>query len=212
MNVRGLAVSPDGRYAFVTHLLANYHLTTTHIEQGWMNMNVVSVVDLAKREPLNTVLLDDMSLGAGNPWGVACTPDGRRLVIAHAGSHELSVIDLPAMLRTLRELYPSRLAGGTPGTPSILGDMRRRVPLPGKGPRAVAVVGGKAMAGVYYSDTLESLDLARPGSPGPRPSRWARRRRGRTSGAARCSSTTPPSPTSNGRAARVAIPTAAATP
>ena len=162
MGVRGLAISPDGRYAFVTHLLANYHLSTTHIEQGWMNMNVVSVVDLATRELLNTVPLDHLLLGAGNPWGVGCTSDGRRLVIAHAGSHELSVIDLPAMLKKLWEIYPSRLAGGTPGNPGILGDMRRRVPLPGKGPRAVAVVGSKVIAAVYFSDTLEVLDLSPP--------------------------------------------------
>lgn len=41
-GVRGLCLSPDGSYAFVTHIL--------------------------------TVLLDDMRLGAANPWGVACTP------------------------------------------------------------------------------------------------------------------------------------------
>jgi len=184
MSVRGLAISPDGRYAFVTHLLANYQLTTTHIEQGWMNTNVVSVVDLPKKEFLNSVHLDELVRGAGNPWGVGCTADGRRLAIAHAGTHELSVIDLPAMLQKLWEIYPSRVAGGTPGNPGILGPMRRRVPLSGNGPRAVAVVGSKVFAAAYFSDTLEVLDLGAPAAArprvialGPRP-QWSVQRRG----------------------------------
>jgi YVTN family beta-propeller protein len=184
MSVRGLSISPDGRYAFVTHLLANYQLTTTHIEQGWMNTNVVSVVDLAKREFLNTVHLDHLLLGAANPWGVTCTADGRWLVIAHAGTHELSVIDLPAMLKKLWEIYPSRVAGGMPGNPGILGDMRRRIPLAGNGPRELAVVGSKVFAAAYFSDTLEVLDLSAPGAARPSviplgpPPRWNDQRRG----------------------------------
>ena len=184
MGVRGLCTSPDGRYAFVTHLLANYQLTTTHIEQGWMNTNVVSVVDLARREFLNTVHLDHLLLGAANPWGVTCTADGRWLVIAHAGTHELSVIDLPAMLKKLWEIYPSRVAGGMPGNPGILGDMRRRIPLAGNGPRELAVVGSKVFAAAYFSDTLEVLDLSAPGAARPGvialgpPPRWNEQRRG----------------------------------
>ena len=184
MGVRGLAVSSDGRYAFVTHLLANYQLTTTHIEQGWMNTNVVSVVDLSRKEFLNSVHLDEPVRGAGNPWGVACTADGRRLVVAHAGTHELSVVDLPAMLKGLWEIYPSRVAGGMPGNPGIPGSMRRRVPLSGNGPRALAVAGSKVLAAAYFSDALEVLDLDAPAAArlrviplGPRP-QWSTQRRG----------------------------------
>ena len=67
-----------------------------------MNANALTVIDTSRREVLNTVLLDGFLQGAANPWGVACTADGRWICVSHAGTHELSVIDAPALLETLR--------------------------------------------------------------------------------------------------------------
>ncbi|MHC4528840.1 MAG: YncE family protein, partial [Planctomycetota bacterium] len=75
--LRGICLSPDGRHGYVTHILARYQLPTTQLERGWMNTNALSVIDVAKKELVNTVLLDDVDLGAANPWGVACTTDGK---------------------------------------------------------------------------------------------------------------------------------------
>jgi len=103
-GLRGVCLSPDGRYAFVTHILARYELPTTQIEFGWINANALSIVDIGRGERLNTVLLDDKFLGAANPWGVACSEDGRWLCVAHAGTHELSIIDLPALMARLAKV------------------------------------------------------------------------------------------------------------
>ena len=101
-SVRGVCCTSDGRYVLVTHVLSRNQLPTTQLERGWMNTNAVSVIEAASKRLLGVVLLDDIDLGAANPWGVACTADGRRLCVAHSGTHELSVIDLPAMLEKLR--------------------------------------------------------------------------------------------------------------
>ncbi len=100
-GVRGIAASTDGRFVYVTHVLGRYQLPTSQIERGWIQTNAVSVIETAKPQLLNTVLLDDINMGAANPWGVLCTADGKQLVIAHAGTHELSVIDRPALHRKL---------------------------------------------------------------------------------------------------------------
>ncbi len=113
-GLRGVCLSPDGRYAFVTHILARYELPTTQIEFGWINANALSIVDIKRGERLNTVLLDDESLGAANPWGVACSEDGRWLCVAHAGTHEVSIIDLPALMARLAEVA-AKAPGGTVG-------------------------------------------------------------------------------------------------
>jgi len=97
----GICVSPEGGYAYVTHLLARYELPTTQVDYGWMNANALTVIDTAHNKRLNTVLLDDMHEGAANPWGVRCTADGKWLCVSHAGSHELSVIDAPALVKKL---------------------------------------------------------------------------------------------------------------
>jgi len=100
-GLRGVCVSPDGKYAYVTHILARYELPAIQVDCGWINANALSIIDTQKKKLLGTVLLDDMYLGAANPWGVVCTTDGKWICVTHAGTHELSVIDAPALLRKL---------------------------------------------------------------------------------------------------------------
>jgi len=100
-GLRGVCVSPDGKYTYVTHILARYELPTKQVEYGWMNANALSVIEMREKKLLSTVLLDDMYLGAANPWDVACTGDGKWICVTHAGTHELSVIDAPALLKKL---------------------------------------------------------------------------------------------------------------
>jgi len=100
-GLRGLCISPDGKYAYVTHILARYELPTIQVDYGWINANALSVIDTKEKKLLGTVLLDEMYLGAANPWDVACTKDGKWICVTHAGTHELSVLDAPALLKKL---------------------------------------------------------------------------------------------------------------
>jgi len=99
--VRGICISPDGKYAYVTHLLSRYQMPTTQLERGWMNTNSLTIIDARQKKRINTVLLDDIDLGAANLWGVACTADGKTICVTHAGTHELSIIDAEALLKKL---------------------------------------------------------------------------------------------------------------
>jgi len=188
-GVRGVCVDPQGRYAFVTHILANYQLVPAQVVGGWTNTNVLSIVDVQQARFVNSVQLDELGRGAANPWAAACTPDGRWLCVAHAGTHELSIIDLPGMLAELSRRFAGRVVGAAPHNPSTLGELRRRVELHGKGPRALAVCGNKAVAAAYFSDRLElvALDAGPNGTEtstpaehlrlGP-PPQWTAQRRG----------------------------------
>ena len=170
-SLRGACISPDGRFGYVTHILARYQMPTTQIERGWMNTNALSVLDLERRQFVETVLLDDIDQGAANPWAVACTADGKSLLVTHAGSQELSIID--------REGMHARLARAAAGQPpsevcmesipprdnlSFLVGLRQRVSLAGNGPRSVALAGSRVYVGNYFTDSLDVVDL---GSPGP---------------------------------------------
>ena len=100
-GMRGICTSPDGRYAYVTHILGRYELPAIQVDYGWINANAMSVIDTREKKLLGTVLLDEMYLGAANPWAVACTQDGKWICVTHAGTHELSVIDAPALIKKL---------------------------------------------------------------------------------------------------------------
>jgi len=194
-SLADIRVSPDGRYAVVTHVLSRFHLPTTQLERGWMNTNAKTILDLERLQVLNTVLLDSVDRGAANPWGAAWSADGATLVVAHAGAHEVSVIHFPGVIEKLARLStntPAPLSAAlpysharaaqpgdseVPNDLSFLVGLRERRPLPEGdwGPRAVAVVGRWACVANYFSDTLTLVELG--GNPpraeslalGPRP-------------------------------------------
>jgi YVTN family beta-propeller protein len=171
-GVRDLCLSPDGRYLYVTHLLARYQLPASQIERGWIQTNALSVIDAGKMRLLSAVLLDDITLGAANPWGVACTQDGKYLCVAHAGTHELSVIDRAALHRKLEEAgRGARVSDVSSSTGDVVNDLtfltglRTRAPLPGNGPRGLAVAGAAVYAAEYFSESLAVVDLGPSGRP-----------------------------------------------
>ncbi|HEY5914869.1 MAG TPA: YncE family protein [Verrucomicrobiae bacterium] len=174
-----IRVSPDGKYAVVTHVLARFRLPATQLDRGWMNSNAMTLIDLAAMEGINTVLLDDVDRGAANPWGVDWSADGRTLIVALAGTHELSLIDFPGLLAKLARLpatlddskpvdstSASRVRADVPSDLAFLVGLRRRAALPPDdfGPRPVRAVNGKVYAGNFFSDSLTVLDLADQGA------------------------------------------------
>jgi len=179
----GVAISPDGRHAAVTHNIARFHVPTMQLDRGWMNTAALTLIDVPNLEVINTVLLDNVDRGAANPWAVAWTEDGTRLVVTHAGTHELSIIDAPTLVKKLASL-PAKLAAGTrpdstrasnvasdvPNDLAFLVGLRKRVPLAGNGPRSLALVKQQAWVGNYFSDTVERVDLGdQPGTLGAFP-------------------------------------------
>ena len=158
-SVRGIAVTPDGKHAFVTHLLANFEMVPFRVDGGWINTNVLSVVDVRQAKVVDTVGMDFLFEAAGNPWDVRCSADGRTVCVTLAGVHELCVMDTAMLLSDSAKVLTPAM-GVWPIYPS-LGDMPwRRVKLGGKGPRGLALAGHKAFAAEYFSDTLAVVDLA----------------------------------------------------
>ena len=172
--LKDLRVSPDGKYAVVSHILARYPLPTTQLDRGWMSTNAKTIIDLERLELVNTVLLDSVDSGAANPRGMAWSADGATLVITHAGTHEISVVNFPGVLEKLRQIpatleegrgdpyAASRVQADVPNDLSFLVGLRRRLKLPptDRGPRAVLLIGSQAYVANYFSDTLAIVDVA----------------------------------------------------
>ena len=166
-GVRGIGASADGKTVYVTHTFGRYQLPTTQLERGWMNTAGLSVINGETGEYVNTALLDDVDLGAANPWGVAVTADGKSLIVAHAGTREISVIDREAFHARLEKAAKNekvtevtKSASDVPNDLSFLVTIRRRIRLGGDGPRGVAAVGGKVYAALYFTDALAEVPLS----------------------------------------------------
>jgi YVTN family beta-propeller protein len=153
-SLRDVAISPDGSYAVVAHTLGRFRVTPSQFLRGWANTSAMSIIDVSSGMLYNTVDIDDLDEGAANPWGMAFTDDGETLCIAHAGTHELSAIDWTDLLSEL-----SSETDMVCDDISYLAGMRRRLPLPGNGPRGLAIVGTKVYTANYFSDSLAVADV-----------------------------------------------------
>jgi YVTN family beta-propeller protein len=173
--LRQICVTPDGSWAAVAHGVPRDKVPTTQLRRGWLHTNGFSALNLGRAPAVVTFLLDRLNEGAANPYGAAFTHDGKRLLITHAGIHQLSIIELAALRDLLaslpREQWP-RLADDLTTLPQRR--VFRRVPAGGLGPRALAISPDDRRAYVvnYYSDTLSVLrlpegDLERTISLGP---------------------------------------------
>ena len=177
-----LRISPDGKYAVVTHILSNFDVPTRRIDRGLMNANALTIINVGTLEPLVTFYLDTMDRGAGNPWAVAWSADGADLVVTHAGTQEVSIIDFLELLGGLPKNAKERFHTDastvvlkfaphfeddevTDGLPFLIG-ARQRIKLPrgDLGPRAAVISGHTLYTANYFSDTLTAIDMIVPDS------------------------------------------------
>ncbi len=152
--LRGICLSLDGKYVFVTHNLGRFGLPTNQLLQGWMNTSAMSIIDVNTLKKTGTILLDDPERGAAGIWGVNCTAD--KIVITHSGTHEISVIDYHAFIEKFDDYQnKSSLSYDL----KFLSGIRQRIPLVGNGPRDFIISGDKAFIPTYFSDKLNLVDM-----------------------------------------------------
>ena len=162
---------------------------------GRINCNALAVLDMNRLELLGILLLDQTAYGAANPWAVAWTPDGKTIVVSYAGTHEVSFIDAPvdadsATFFSLRYgVAGGNASDGPPRTRHPV-RVRKRLPLPGNGPRALAVAGARLYVANYFSDNLCRIDLT-ASEPRAGRCRWVPIASHPSSAKARCCSMTP---------------------
>ncbi len=183
-DVRGVCVSPDGKWAYVVHTLSRYNVPTTQLDRGWMNNSAISIIDLAKGERLGSLLLDEVNQGYANPSDIIPSADGKKLYIAHFGVHAVSEIDV-ARLHGIFAKTPKEKRERLADDLSLLirNDAIRRLRVMGRPDRKlmlkphieiIKVISGLAPNALalsqdgktlytanYYSDDVTAIDLAK---------------------------------------------------
>jgi YVTN family beta-propeller protein len=156
INLQEISISPDGKLAYISHTIGNHSLVTSQVTLGWMSTSSLSVIDLEKMAFDSNSLLDDFDRGAANPWGIHLVDQGKTVCVVHSGTHEMSIIDTTPMLKEIRYFRESL---GPMGGDNPITEFRRRVKLPGRGPRGIELIGSKAYVTEYFSDTIAVIDL-----------------------------------------------------
>ncbi len=162
-GVKDICTSSDGNYVYVSHVLARYTYPTTQLDRGWINTNAITIIDTASKEVLTAVLLDNVELGAANPWGVAC--DGNNLIVSVAGTSEMIVIDTTKMFSAIERVKN----GGNeyvdavediPNYMPFLDACKTRVTVDGQGLRNLAIADGKAYVCEYFTGDIAVFNIS----------------------------------------------------
>lgn len=159
--MRQVATSPDGHWAFVSHVLSHDELVPLQMERGFIHANGFSVLDLRRPGRRVTLLLDQLLNGAANPWGMTLSADGRRMYVSLAGVHEVAIVDVPGVLDLVARTDADAVERLSQDTQILerLG-IARRITSGGLGPRGLALseARGELLVANYFSDTVSVLD------------------------------------------------------
>ena len=163
-SVLGLTISPDGKFAFATHEVAEINVPLDRI--CCIHTNNFAIIDIKNGKLFNDLALDKEDTGSADPWGIDCTKDNTILSIVHSGSRELSIIKMQEMLVRAESKTDTIF---NPGKPVIfvglshdfkaLDSIREKMPLAIKGPRILSIVDKKAYVAGYFENTLEVIAL-----------------------------------------------------
>ena len=163
-NVKDIVASPDGKTLYVSHSIARYTYPTTQLDAGWIYTNGVSVIDTTKDKASYAFLLDELELGAGNPWGLAINESGNTLYVAISGSGELMKVNLTNLKKQVDRV------GTTTGTVASLDDIvnyipfaancKERIDLGGEGVRSIVLSGDTLYCGQYFSGDIAAVDVS----------------------------------------------------
>lgn len=155
----GVTISADGKWAFATHLVGRFNLLANRLEGGWIHTNNLAVIDIPNKKLANDIALDNATRGLANPWGMGITANGKYIAVLHAGTDQMTVIDLPRMIDSVTSTKDT-LAQNFTTIRSFKKIIDLNVePYNIRGPRIMAMVGNKAYVGGYFSDRLCSIDL-----------------------------------------------------
>ncbi len=153
--LRDITITDDGKYVLVSHNLGRFQVPTSQLQQGWMNTSAMSLIDPISDTLIGSVLLDEAERGAAGIWGINAT--AKNIYVSHSGTHEITVIDYPKFVERLKA-YKNR--------ENLSIDLRflygisQRIEVEGNGPRSMAIDSEKLYVATYFSDHINTFDMA----------------------------------------------------
>ncbi|MBR5311453.1 MAG: hypothetical protein IKU40_01055 [Clostridia bacterium] len=151
-GVKDIEATPDGSRLFVSAVIARYQYPTTQLDGAWINSNGFAIIDAATDSYVNTILLDDVTLGAASPWGIAF--DEENAYFAASGTGEIisfPMNKLDAAMKAGRELADEI---------GLLSAVRTRTQLPGEGVRDIMLRDGKLYCTEYFTGDIAVLNTS----------------------------------------------------
>jgi DNA-binding beta-propeller fold protein YncE len=106
LNIGHLVLGPGGREVWFPWMVYRRQpITAENIRRGWVLASRLGRVRLDVETRREAISLDPQGRAVADPWGIAISADGRRVVVSSAGTHELLVLAVEGL--------PFQAEGGT---------------------------------------------------------------------------------------------------
>ncbi|MBR2987927.1 MAG: c-type cytochrome [Clostridia bacterium] len=164
-GVKGICVSPDGSRVYVAHVIGRYTYPTTQLDRGWINTNGFTIIETDKEEALCSVLLDEVDLGAANPWGIKVSADGKYLCVALSGLNEIMIVNISKMNQKITRVQNKQSTRVVETLADIadylpfLNSCRERITV-GVGVRNIVEKDGVLYCANYFDGTVSAVTLS----------------------------------------------------
>ncbi|MBO5214422.1 MAG: hypothetical protein J6B86_06605, partial [Clostridia bacterium] len=164
-NLKDLALSPDGEYLYASHALGRYNVATTHVDRGWIYTNAITEIRTSDDTVRATMLVDDLDLGAANPWGIDVSND--TIVLSISGTRELMILDRAGLREKIEAVHAGTIGGNgfLENAEDISVDLtfttefKTRVNLGEDGPRGIELLGDKVYTANYYGGSISIYNM-----------------------------------------------------
>ncbi|MDR0611375.1 MAG: YncE family protein, partial [Planctomycetaceae bacterium] len=155
INLRDILLSSDGQYIFITGGIGHFQQMPNSVTGGWMNENILFVVDAVRRNLVTSYRLDDYAIGSANPWGLSVSDDNRFLVLAAAGSCDILLLNLTHFVTMLNNYSGRKMESpALPEHPDKSLPMRMKIPVGLKGVRHAVMSKNRIFATSYFEDSV----------------------------------------------------------
>jgi len=164
-NLKDIALSPDGKYLYVTHAIGRYNIATTHVDRGWIYTNALTEIQTSDDTVRATMLVDDLDLGAANPWGVDVSAD--KIVLSISGTRELMILNRTGLRSKIEKVHSGTMGSNEyahepediPLDLTFTTEYKKRINLGEDGPRGIEIVSNKVYVANYYSGSISIYDM-----------------------------------------------------
>jgi len=166
-GVKDIITSTDGNYVFVSHVLARYAYPTSQLDRGWINTNALGIIDATSETFMTSVLLDEVELGAPNPWGLAI--DSGKLYVAISGVNEIFTLDESKLVADVLKVKNSAADKKAKNLGAVANLLTFTTDIitsrdavvsgenKGEGVRDLAIYNGQVISSNYFSGNLYNL-------------------------------------------------------
>jgi YVTN family beta-propeller protein len=101
--MENVACTPLGDMVLATLIRPKNLIPSIQVEKGWMMTHGIGIIETGNEGRMVQLLTDEPNAYYSDPFDIVITPDGKKAFISHSGVDFITVLDLTAIRKLLRE-------------------------------------------------------------------------------------------------------------